>query len=88
MTTLTMDDFKIEKFRNGEWNVCVPHDLHPKNNQPIRIEYRPLLGHEADLFLPVLIGNALRALYANDLYGEEAHGDLKIIFENGNVYER
>src|ERR1044072_1234376 len=68
MTIISMRDIEIGRFRNGEWKVRVPDKLHPKNNEPILIEYLPPDSASWDMMLPLIIGNALRSLYANDLH--------------------
>lgn len=66
MTTLTMDDFKIWKFPNGEWGVKINPALHP-DNDPLALNFKWPDPLNPDFMLPILIGHAIQGVYGRDL---------------------
>lgn len=60
---LTMSNFKIWSFPNGEWGVKLDPTLHPDNHESIVLDFHWPDPLNPDLMLPILMGAAIRQVY-------------------------
>ncbi len=64
---ITIDDFKIWKFPNGEWGVTAPTGLHPDNKCSLVLNWKWPDPLNIDLMLLMMCIDSLSIMYGRDI---------------------